>query len=53
MARMLLGSLPWEKEKESEKILSKKLEMRPEILFKSHSTKLVEIGDYIRGLSFE
>lgn len=50
---MLYGKLPWEGEKDAEKVLSKKIQNSGEVIFASFPIKLQKLYDYCRGLAFE
>jgi serine/threonine protein kinase len=51
-AKMLYGQLPWEKEEDLDRMLSRKMEQRSEVLFANCPRPLIEIGRHIQGLSF-
>lgn len=52
-AKILYGRLPWEEETENDRILSRKIEQRSEVLFSTFPQPLIDLGKYIRELDFE
>lgn len=51
--KMLYGRLPWEEEKDAEKVLSRKIQNSGEVILAAFPKKLQEAYDYCRGLSFD
>ncbi len=50
---MLYGKLPWDGEKDPEKVLSKKIQNSGAVVFASFPKELREAYDYVRGLGFD